>query len=116
MDETSVSVGGRWNYLYRAVDRHGKSVYSKNYPLIYPLSSACLNASLLRNVAGNKQTSAAVRCRSSERVLQALAPRQSMRASRSSQPGRQTSELAPAVVPSICQILPNFVDSRPWAR
>jgi hypothetical protein len=28
MDETSVSVGGRWNYLYRAVDRHGKSVHS----------------------------------------------------------------------------------------
>jgi putative transposase len=28
MDETSVSVGGRWNYLYRAVDRNGKSVHS----------------------------------------------------------------------------------------
>jgi DDE superfamily endonuclease len=28
MDETSVSVGGRWNYLYRAVDRSGKSVHS----------------------------------------------------------------------------------------
>jgi transposase-like protein len=28
MDETSVSVGGRWNYLYRAVDRKGKSVHS----------------------------------------------------------------------------------------
>jgi transposase-like protein len=28
MDETSVSVGGRWNYLYRAVDRYGKSVHS----------------------------------------------------------------------------------------
>jgi transposase-like protein len=27
MDETSVSVGGRWNYLYRAVDRHGESVH-----------------------------------------------------------------------------------------
>jgi transposase-like protein len=24
MDETAVSVGGRWNYLYRAVDRNGK--------------------------------------------------------------------------------------------
>jgi DDE domain/Arm DNA-binding domain len=28
MDETSVSVRGRWNYLYRAVDRYGKSVHS----------------------------------------------------------------------------------------
>jgi transposase-like protein len=28
MDETSVSVGGRWKYLYRAVDRYGKSVHS----------------------------------------------------------------------------------------
>jgi transposase-like protein len=28
MDETSVSVGGRWKYLYRAVDRNGKSVHS----------------------------------------------------------------------------------------
>jgi transposase-like protein len=28
MDETSVSVGGRWNYLYRAVDRNSKSVHS----------------------------------------------------------------------------------------
>src|SRR5262249_5094144 len=28
MDETSVAVGGRWNYLYRAVDRYGKSVHS----------------------------------------------------------------------------------------
>ena len=28
MDETSVSVGGRWKYLYRAVDRDGKSVHS----------------------------------------------------------------------------------------
>jgi transposase-like protein len=28
MDETAVSVGGRWNYLYRAVDRNGKSVHS----------------------------------------------------------------------------------------
>ena len=28
MDETSVSVGGRCNYLYRAVDRNGKSVHS----------------------------------------------------------------------------------------
>ena len=28
MDETSVSVRGRWNYLYRAVDRDGKSVHS----------------------------------------------------------------------------------------
>jgi transposase-like protein len=28
MDETSVSVRGRWNYLYRAVDRNGKSVHS----------------------------------------------------------------------------------------
>ena len=28
MDETSVSVGGRWNYLYRAVDKYGKSVHS----------------------------------------------------------------------------------------
>jgi transposase-like protein len=28
MDETSVSVGGRRNYLYRAVDRNGKSVHS----------------------------------------------------------------------------------------
>src|SRR5262249_30903682 len=27
MDETSVSVGGRWKYLYRAVDRTGKSVH-----------------------------------------------------------------------------------------
>jgi len=28
MDETAVSVRGRWNYLYRAVDRDGKSVHS----------------------------------------------------------------------------------------
>jgi transposase-like protein len=28
MDETSVAVGGRWKYLYRAVDRNGKSVHS----------------------------------------------------------------------------------------
>src|SRR5215813_4381567 len=28
MDETSVSVRGRWNYLYRAVDRNSKSVHS----------------------------------------------------------------------------------------
>src|SRR5215472_8424570 len=28
MDETSVAVGGRWKYLYRAVDRYGKSVHS----------------------------------------------------------------------------------------
>ena len=28
MDETAVSVGGRWNYLYRAVDRNGKSIHS----------------------------------------------------------------------------------------
>jgi transposase-like protein len=28
MDETSVSVRGRWHYLYRAVDRNGKSVHS----------------------------------------------------------------------------------------
>src|SRR5215831_4975927 len=28
MDETSVSVRGRWNYLYREVDRNGKSVHS----------------------------------------------------------------------------------------
>ena len=28
MDETSVCVRGRWNYLYRAVDRNGKSVHS----------------------------------------------------------------------------------------
>ena len=28
MDETSVSVRGRWHYLYRAVDRDGKSVHS----------------------------------------------------------------------------------------
>jgi transposase-like protein len=28
MDETSVSVGGRWNYLYRAADKYGKSVHS----------------------------------------------------------------------------------------
>lgn len=28
MDETAVSVRGRWNYLYRAVDREGKSVHS----------------------------------------------------------------------------------------
>ena len=28
MDETSVSVCGRWNFLYRAVDRSGKSVHS----------------------------------------------------------------------------------------
>ena len=27
MDETSVSVRGRWHYLYRAVDRNGKSVW-----------------------------------------------------------------------------------------
>lgn len=27
MDETAVSVRGRWNYLYRAVDRNGKSVH-----------------------------------------------------------------------------------------
>jgi transposase-like protein len=26
IDETSVSVRGRWHYLYRAVDKHGKSV------------------------------------------------------------------------------------------
>jgi hypothetical protein len=26
MDETAISIGGRWHYLYRAVDRHGKSV------------------------------------------------------------------------------------------
>lgn len=29
MDETSVSVGGRWRYLYRAVDRTGKTVHSE---------------------------------------------------------------------------------------
>jgi transposase-like protein len=28
MDETAVSVRGRWHYLYRAVDREGKSVHS----------------------------------------------------------------------------------------
>jgi transposase-like protein len=28
MDETAVSVRGRWNYLYRAVDRNGKSIHS----------------------------------------------------------------------------------------
>ena len=28
MDETAVSVRGRWHYLYRAVDRKGKSVHS----------------------------------------------------------------------------------------
>ena len=28
VDETAVSVRGRWHYLYRAVDRHGKSVDS----------------------------------------------------------------------------------------
>jgi transposase-like protein len=28
VDETSVPVQGRWNYLYRAVDRNGKSVHS----------------------------------------------------------------------------------------
>jgi transposase-like protein len=28
MDETAVSVRGRWHYLYRAVDRDGKSVHS----------------------------------------------------------------------------------------
>ena len=28
MDETSVSVRGRWHYLYRAVDRNGKSIHS----------------------------------------------------------------------------------------
>jgi transposase-like protein len=28
MDETNVSVRGRWHYLYRAVDRNGKSVHS----------------------------------------------------------------------------------------
>src|SRR5262245_13341222 len=28
MDETAVSVRGRWHYLYRAVDRNGKSVHS----------------------------------------------------------------------------------------
>lgn len=28
VDETAVSVRGRWNYLYRAVDRHGKTVHS----------------------------------------------------------------------------------------
>lgn len=28
MDETAVSVQGRWNYLYRAVDRNGKSIHS----------------------------------------------------------------------------------------
>jgi DDE domain/Arm DNA-binding domain len=27
MDETSVSVGGRWKFLYRAVDRNGRSVH-----------------------------------------------------------------------------------------
>jgi len=26
VDETSISVRGRWHYLYRAVDKHGKSV------------------------------------------------------------------------------------------
>lgn len=26
MDETAISIRGRWHYLYRAVDRHGKSV------------------------------------------------------------------------------------------
>jgi len=31
MDETAVSVSGRWNYLYRAVDRDGKSVHSLLY-------------------------------------------------------------------------------------
>jgi len=28
MDETAVSVRGRWHYLYRAVDRNGKSIHS----------------------------------------------------------------------------------------
>lgn len=28
VDETNVRVRGRWHYLYRAVDRHGKSVHS----------------------------------------------------------------------------------------
>jgi hypothetical protein len=28
VDETTVSVRGQWHYLYRAVDRHGKSVHS----------------------------------------------------------------------------------------
>jgi transposase-like protein len=28
MDETAVSIRGRWNYLYRAVDREGKSIHS----------------------------------------------------------------------------------------
>ena len=28
MDETAVSVQGQWQYLYRAVDRHGKSIHS----------------------------------------------------------------------------------------
>ena len=28
MDETAVSVRGQWHYLYRAVDRNGKSVHS----------------------------------------------------------------------------------------
>ncbi|MEO7774186.1 MAG: IS6 family transposase [Steroidobacteraceae bacterium] len=28
MDETAISVAGRWHYLYRAVDRNGKSIHS----------------------------------------------------------------------------------------
>lgn len=28
VDETAISIRGHWNYLYRAVDRHGKSVHS----------------------------------------------------------------------------------------
>ena len=28
MDETNVTVRGRWHYLYRAVDRNGKSAHS----------------------------------------------------------------------------------------
>ena len=28
MDETAISVRGQWRYLYRAVDRNGKSVHS----------------------------------------------------------------------------------------
>lgn len=28
VDETAISIRGRWSYLYRGVDRHGKSVHS----------------------------------------------------------------------------------------
>ena len=43
VDETYVSVRGRWHYLYRAVDRHGKTIDF----LFAPRSWDCSRASLL---------------------------------------------------------------------